>query len=114
MSFGPFKLVNVRISYDNLVLDLANEDGEILYSPKRKLRYGQSDEAKRHAEGLIGSLVTTETYDPIKWPSTQWWLSVSRYSEKLSPVLVEAQVQAQLEKFLAHLELAKQQSLSKP
>jgi hypothetical protein len=63
--------------------DLANEDGEILYSPKRKLRYGQSDEAKRHAEGLIGSLVTTETYDPIKWPSTQWWLSVSRYSEKV-------------------------------
>ena len=82
MSFGPFKLANVRISYDNLVLDLANENGEILYSPKRKLRYGQSDEAKRHAEGLIGSLVTTETYDPIKWPSTQWWLSVSRYSEK--------------------------------
>lgn len=83
MSFGPFKLVNVRISYDNLVLDLANEDGVILYSPKRKLRYGQSDEAKRHAEGLIGSLVTTETYDPIKWPSSQWWLSVSRYSEKV-------------------------------
>ena len=71
MSFGPFKLVNVRISYHNLVLDLANEDSEIIYSPKRKLRYGQSDEARRHAEGLIGSLVTTETYDPIKWPSTQ-------------------------------------------
>jgi hypothetical protein len=83
VSFGPFKLVNVRISYDNLVLDLANDNGEILYSPKRKLRYGQSDEAKRHAEDLIGSLVTTETYDPIKWPSTQWWLSVSRYSEKV-------------------------------
>jgi superfamily I DNA/RNA helicase len=83
MSFGPFKLVSVRISYDNLVLDLANENGEILYSPKRKLRYGQSEEAKRHAEGLIGSLVTTETYDPIKWPSTHWWVSVSKYSEKV-------------------------------
>ena len=58
MSFGPFKLVNVRISYDNLVLDLANDDGEILYSPKRKLRYGQSDEAKRLAEDL--SLVPGE------------------------------------------------------
>ena len=82
MTFGPFTLKEVRIVGDNLVLDLADSSGVIRHSPKRKLRYGQSTEAKRHAEGLKGGLVTTETFDPIKWPSKDWWLSVAAYSEK--------------------------------
>ncbi len=60
MTFGPFILKDVRIVGDNLVLDLADSKGVVKHSPKRKLRYGQSTEAKRHAEGLKGGLVTTE------------------------------------------------------
>lgn len=82
MTFGPFILKDVRIVGDNLVLDLADSNGVVKHSPKRKLRYGQSAEAKRQAEGLKARLVTTETFDPIKWPSKDWWLSVAAYSEK--------------------------------
>jgi RecA/RadA recombinase len=86
MTFGPFILKDVRIVGDNLVLDLADSNNVVKHSPKRKLRYGQSAEAKRHAEGLKGGLVTTETFDPIKWPSKDWWLSVAAYSEKKADV----------------------------
>lgn len=86
MTFGPFILKDVRIMGDNLVLDLADSNGVVKHSPKRKLRYGQSTEAKRHAEGLKGGLVTTETFDPIKWPSKDWWLSVAAYSEQKADV----------------------------
>lgn len=82
MTFGPFTLKSIEIHGDNLVLNLADPNGVVLYQPKRKLRYGHSEEAKRHAEELIGSLVTTETFDPIKWPSKNWWLSVSKFNEK--------------------------------
>ena len=82
MTFGPFTLKSVEIHGDNLVLNLADSNGVVLHSPKRKLRYGQSEEAKRHAEGLIDGLVTTETFDPIKWPSKDWWLSVTKFTEK--------------------------------
>ena len=83
MTFGPFTLKSIEIHGDNLVLNLADPNGVVLYQPKRKLRYGHSEEAKRHAEELIGSLVTTETFDPIKWPSKNWWLSVSKFNEKI-------------------------------
>ena len=86
MTFGPFILKDVRIVGDNLVLDLADSNGVVQHSPKRKLRYGQSAEAKRHAEGLKGGLVTTETFDPIKWPSKNWWLSIAAYSEQMADV----------------------------
>ena len=72
MTFGPFTLKSVEIQGDNLVLNLADSNGVVLYHPKRKLRYGQSADAKRHAEALIGGLVTTETFDPIKWPAKEW------------------------------------------
>ena len=80
MTFGPFTLKSVEIHGDNLVLSLADSNGVVLHLPKRKLRYGQSEEAKRHAEALIGGLVTTETFDPIKWPSKDWWLSVTKFA----------------------------------
>lgn len=86
MTFGPFTLKGVEIQGDNLVLNLADSNGIVLYHPKRKLRYGQSADAKRHAEALIGTLVTTETFDPIKWPSKDWWLSVKAHVEKQAPV----------------------------
>lgn len=82
MTFGPFTLKSVEIHGDSLVLNLADSNGVVLYRPKRKLRYGQSEEAKRHAEALTGGLVTTETFDPIKWPSKDWWLSVTKFTEK--------------------------------
>jgi superfamily I DNA/RNA helicase len=82
MTFGPFTLKSVEIHGDNLVLNLADSSGAVLHRPKRKLRYGQSEEAKRHAEALIGGLVTTETFDPIKWPSKDWWLSVTKFTQK--------------------------------
>ena len=82
MTFGPFTLKSVEIHGDNLVLNLADSNGVVLHRPKRKLRYGQSEEAKRHAEALAGGLVTTETFDPIKWPSKDWWLSVTKFTEK--------------------------------
>lgn len=81
MTFGPFTLKSVEIHGDNLVLNLADSNGVVLFRPKRKLRYGQSEEAKRHAEALTGALVTTETFDPIKWPSKDWWLSVTKFIE---------------------------------
>ncbi len=86
MTFGPFILKDVRIVDDNLVLDLADSNGVVMHSPKRKLRYGQSAEAKRHAEGLKGGLVTTETFDPIRWPSKYWWLSIAAYTEEKADV----------------------------
>lgn len=86
MTFGPFTLKSVEIHGDNLVLNLADSNGVVLHRPKRKLRYSQSEEAKRHAESLIGSLVTTETFDPIKWPSKDWWLSVTKHTEKKAVV----------------------------
>jgi len=87
MTFGPFTLKSVEIQGDNLVLNLADSNGVVLYHPKRKLRYGQSADAKRHAEALIGGLVTTETFDPIKWPAKEWWLSVKAHVAKHGPVV---------------------------
>lgn len=86
MTFGPFILKSVEIIGDNLVLNLADSNGIVLYRPKRKLRYGQSADAKRHAESLIGQLVTTETFDPFKWPAKDWWLSVKAHVERKAPV----------------------------
>lgn len=86
MTFGPFTLKSVEIQGDNLVLNLADSNGVVLYQPKRKLRYGQSADAKRHAESLVGQLVTTETFDPIKWPAKFWWLSVKAHVERHAPV----------------------------
>lgn len=86
MTFGPFTLKSVEIQGDNLVLNLADSNGVVLYQPKRKLRYGQSADAKRHADSLVGRLVTTETFDPIKWPAKYWWLSVKAHVEKKAPI----------------------------
>jgi len=90
MTFGPFTLKSVEIQGDNLVLNLADANGVVLHSPKRKLRYGQSADAKRHAEALVGGLVTTETFDPIKWPAKYWWLSVKGHVEKQAPVVTKS------------------------
>lgn len=87
MTFGPFLLKDVRIVGDNLVLDLADSNGVIQHSPKRKLRYSQTQEAIRHAESLKGSMVTTETYDPIKWPAKDWWLSVTAFTQPKAQIL---------------------------
>ena len=86
MTFGPFTLKSVDIQGDNLVLNLADSNGTVLHHPKRKLRYGQSADAKRHAESLVGQLVTTETFDPINWPAKDWWLSVKAHVERKAPV----------------------------
>ena len=86
MTFGPFMLKSVEIHGDNLVLNLADLNGNVVHRPKRKLRYRNAEEARSHAESLTGGLVTTETVDPIKWSPEEWWESVSKYTnEKYSP-----------------------------
>lgn len=80
MTFGPFILKAVQTTGDNLVLELANEHGVVLHRPKRKLRYAESEAAKAQADRLTGKWVTTETYDPVKWPASHWWLSLTEYT----------------------------------
>lgn len=79
MTFGPYRLKDVYVSGDNLVLALEDKDGTV-YRPKRKLRYSDTEAEQRKAEALKGSMVTTETYDPSKWPATEWWTSISAYT----------------------------------
>ena len=63
------------------MLDLADANGVVKHSPKRKLRYSHSDDARVHADRLVGSLVTTETHDPIQWPASHWWVSLAAYDQ---------------------------------
>ena len=79
MTFGPYRLKDVYVSGDNLVLALEDKDGTV-YRPQRKLRYSDTEAEQRKAEALKGSMVTTETYDPSKWPATEWWTSISAYT----------------------------------
>lgn len=79
MPFGPYVLKNVVTENDNLVLELADDSGRVKYRPKRKLSYRNSHEARITAERLVGSLVTTDTYDPSRWPTTDWWVNISPY-----------------------------------
>lgn len=79
MPFGPYLLKDVLVEGDSLVLELADAAGRVLYRPKRKLRYSHSDDARTHARRLVGSMVTTETYDPSRYSPTEWWLSVTAH-----------------------------------
>jgi superfamily I DNA/RNA helicase len=80
MTFGPFRLKDVRIESGKLVLDLADPDSdEIKHSPGRFLSFSQTDEVKLQAEALRGKLVVTETSNPGKNSPTRWWVSVKEY-----------------------------------
>ncbi len=88
MSFGPYKLLKVLPEGDSLVLYLGDEDGQVLYRPRRFLSFSNTDAVRRDAESLIESMVVTETSNPAKNSPEKWWVSVRRHVQ--SPSTVDA------------------------
>ncbi len=85
MSFGPYLLKSVLVQGDSLVLELADPGGNVKYRPRRKLHFDGTAAVRRKAESLIGSMVTTETYDPLVNHPTHWWQAVNAYTEPTAP-----------------------------
>jgi superfamily I DNA/RNA helicase len=78
VSFGPYKLLKVQPEGDSLVLHLGDEDGNVLYRPRRFLSFSNTEATKKYATSLIGSMVVTETSNPAKNSPEKWWVSVRR------------------------------------
>ena len=90
MTFGPFRLKEVRIESGKLVLDLTEQHSDqIKHSPGRFLTFSQSAEVKLQAEALKGKLVVTETSNPGKNSPTRWWVSVKEYLPRSITILKE-------------------------
>lgn len=79
MSFGPYKLLDVRPEGDSLILHLGDKDGQVLYRPRRFLSFSNTEAVHQHAKSLIGSMVVTETSNPSRNPREKWWVSVRRH-----------------------------------
>ena len=56
MTFGPYKLLNVRVDSGSLVLDLGDQNDQPIYYPRRFLSFGDSDRAQEEVIKLIGSM----------------------------------------------------------
>ena len=90
MTFGPFRLKEVRIESGKLVLDLTEQHSDqIKHSPGRFLTFSQSAEIMLQAEALKGKLVVTETSNPGKNSPTKWWVSVKEYIPRSITILKE-------------------------
>ncbi|TSA09383.1 MAG: hypothetical protein D4R79_13700 [Comamonadaceae bacterium] len=91
MTFGPYKLLNVRVDSGSLVLDLGDQNDQAVYHPRRFLSFGDSERIQEEATKLIGSMVVTETANEAKNSPKIWWKSVRKYSElTLKPPPVQA------------------------
>ncbi len=95
MSFGPFTLIRVYEQGSSLILDLANEHGEIVHKPKRYMsRYGH-DNILIKAKKLEGKSVVTTTDDSRRFPPDAWWIDVDEYwpleSKEMPPSISKTQ-----------------------
>ncbi len=90
MSFGPYKLLAVRRDDDYLVLHLGDEDGQVLYRPRRLLSFNNTGPTQQQANSLIGSMVVTETSNPTKNPPEKWWVRVRAHAQAQAQPTVEA------------------------
>ena len=84
MSFGPYKLVKAKIEGGALVLELADETGQVIFRPRRLSSYYGHDLILAKAKNLEGKLVITTTVDSQKNPPKFWWIDVDEYQEGAS------------------------------
>lgn len=66
------------------MLHLGNEEGQVLYRPRRLLSFDNTEAVHKHAKSLIGSMVSTETSNPSRNPPEKWWVSVRRQTQSQS------------------------------
>lgn len=79
MSFGPYKLVQVKVEGGALVLDLADDTGQVVFRPRRLSSYYGHELIHAKAKKLEGKLVITTTVDSRKNPPKFWWIDVDEY-----------------------------------
>lgn len=84
MSFGPYKLVQVKVEGGALVLELADETGQIVFRPRRLSSYYGHELILAKAKELEGKQVITTTIDSRKNPPKFWWIDVDEYQESAS------------------------------
>jgi hypothetical protein len=82
MSFGPYTLIQVKVEGGALVLDLADETGEIVFRPRRLRSYFGHDQIHAKAKKLEGKKVITTTSDSRRNSPKFWWIDLDEYFEK--------------------------------
>jgi len=76
MGFGPFKLMKAYIEGPALILDLADENGQVLHKPRRLMSFYGHAYIFEKAKSLVGKSVLTTTENSTKNPPAYWWIDV--------------------------------------